>query len=166
MTNFDYKKKYLKYKYKYNELLKQQKIGKQYGGTETIVPDKLPQTYSFLFMPLIYYALDKTSVIMIDEFESLVNECIENTINMLGMDSLPFNNFEDFIVYLNFILNSNGIKTTEDILKLCDVDHHIPGMRQEIITNYHSDEAVNMIISCLANMLVERHTGKKFIYLK
>lgn len=166
MDNLDYKSKYLKYKFKYNELVKQQKINEQYGGAETTVPNVLPKTYSFLFMPLIYYAVDKTSVVMIDEFNSLVNECIKNTKEMLEMDSIPFHNFEDFIVYLSFILNSNGIKTLEDIRKLWDGDHHISGTRQEIITNYHSDDAVNMIISCLANMLVERHKGKKFTYLK
>jgi hypothetical protein len=155
----DYESKYIKYKSKYQNLLN------QFGGAETIIPTKLPKTYSFLFMPLIYFAVDKTSVQMIAGFENAINDCITNTKNMLGDDLIPFDNFNDFIIYLGFVLNSNGIKSLDDIKPL-DGDHHIPAIKQEIITNYRSDEAINLIISCLANMLVERYAGKKFIYLK
>ena len=158
----DYKSKYLKYKSKYQEL------SKQFGGAKTTVPAKLPRTYSFLFMPLIYFTIDKTSVQMIMEFENIVNECIRNAKSMLGEDLIPFDDYESFIMYLGFILNSNGIRTLKDIEELKDGDdrHHISGSQQEIITNYHSDQAINIIISCLANMLVERHKGEEFIYLK
>lgn len=158
----DFKSKYLKYKHKYQEL------SKQFGGAETIVPTKLPKTYSFLFMPLIYFVVDRSSVQMIDGFENIVNECITNTKSVMGEgeESLPFDDFESFIVYLGFILSSNEIKTLEDIEALKDHDHHINGTKQEIITNYRTDDAVNFIISCLANMLVERHSGEKFVYLK
>ena len=175
----DYKSKYLKYKNKYLELSNKiyQKGGSieyynelfgskmQYGGSETIVPSSLPATYSFLFMPLIYYTIDSSSVKMVESFENIVNECIHNSREIMD-NELPFSDCKSFIVYLKFALNANGIRTLEDIEKLRDGDHHIPGNRQEIVTNYNNDTSINTIISCLANMLVERHPGKKFIYNK
>ena len=168
----DYKSKYIKYKNKYIKLLNKsgfnngiENYGKLFGGSETIVPSSLPETYSFLFMPLIYYTIDSSSVTMIDEFESIINECINNSKELIG-DSIPFEDFASFITYFKFALNTNGINTLEDIEKLKDGDHHIPGDTQENVSNYNSDESINMIISCLANMLVERYPGKKFIYNK
>ncbi len=169
----DYKSKYLKYKYKYQELLNKynQNIQpNQYGGSQTTIPSSLPKTYSFLFMPLIYYAIDKDSVRLIDGFDNIVAECITNSKELMvsigeNPDSISFANFDEFITYLRFALNSNGINNLADINPL-DGDHHIPGRRQEIITNYHTDQSINTIISCVAQMLVERHSGKKFEYLK
>ncbi len=167
----DYKSKYLKYKYKYQELLNKynQNIQvNQYGGSHTTIPSSLPKTYSFLFMPLIYYTINKDSVILIDEFENLVMECIVNSKELMinigeDPDSISFNDFDEFITYLRFTLNSNGINTLADIIPL-DGDHHIPGKKQEIITNYRTDQSINTVISCIAQMLVERHAGKMFRY--
>jgi len=165
----DYKFKYLKYKHKYLKLSKQfnqsNKL-EQLGGVETSIPHSHPNTYSFLFMPLIYYTIDRNSVRMIDDFENIVNECITNLKSMLPDIVMPFNNFENFIIYLGSILNSNRIITLLDIELLKDGDHHISGKNQEIVTNYKTNEAINSIISCLAIMLIERHSGEKFIYLK
>ena len=177
----DYKYKYFKYKSKYQELLnKINQKGKsninveysnelfgskiQYGGSETKVPSTLPSTYSFLFMPLIYYTIDSSSVKMVEGFADIVNECIANT-KEIDVE-LPFTDCESFFVYLRFALEGNRIHTLEDIEKLRDGDHHIPGDRQEIVTNYNTDIPINTIISCLAAILVERHQGKKFTYNK
>ena len=153
----DYKSKYLKYKCKYKELLN------QHGGAFTTVPNSHPRTYSFLFMPLIYYAIDKDSVLLFDGFRELVQECIDNT-KSLGVSFL-FDNFEGFIDYLRTALNNNGIISLEDIIPH-DGDHHIPGSKQETITNYNTDEIINAIIGCIAQILLERCKGKRFEYLK
>ena len=160
----NYEQKYLKYKQKYLNL--KSKVNKtkinQLGGAEVTIPNRFPGTYSFLFMPLIYYTLDNSKVTLPDGFENSVDECISNSKELFP--DLPFNNFNEFITYLSFVLNSNGINSIETLEKLKDGDHHIPGLRQEIITNYRTDESVNTVISCLANMLIERLAGKKFIY--
>lgn len=167
----DYKKKYLMYKEKYLNLksLSNKKNNlleiNQTGGTDITIPNKFPGTYSFLFMPLIYYALDNSSVTFPEEFINLANKCIFN-IKEVFDGELPFEDFENFIRYLSFILNSNSINSLESLEKIKDSDHHIPGLRQEIITNYRTDESINSIISCLANMMVEKLPGKKFIYNK
>lgn len=155
----DYKTKYLKYKQKYLKLLND-KI--QYGGAISSIPFTIPKTYSFLFMPLIYYTIDNSSVVLIDGFENMINECISNSKEIL--QEVPFYNFETFITYFKFTLNTNNIKTLEDIKKISDSDHHIKGTLQEQITNYNRDQSINIIISCMANMLIERHKGKQFVY--
>lgn len=170
----NYEKKYLKYKKKYLSLkvkfdskkLNNNKINQLGGAPEITIPNKFPGTYSFLFMPLLYYTLDNSSVTLPEEFVSIVNECIQNSKEVFG--ELPFNNFNEFITYLGFILNSNGVNSIDALEKLKDSDHHIPGPRQEIITNYRTDESINAIISCLANMMIERLGGKnkKIIYNK
>lgn len=137
----------------------------QYGGSHTVVPESLPRTYSFLFMSLIYYIIDPTSVQMFEDFENVVNQCIKNSIDIMGIE-LPFENFNGFITYLKHILMTNNIKTLDDIEKLRDGDHHIPGDTQEKVTNYNTDQFINIIISCIAAMLVEQHEGKKFEYVR
>jgi hypothetical protein len=168
----NYEEKYLKYKQKYLNLKTEinskksnsTKINHLGGTSEVIIPNKNPKRYSFLFMPLLYYTLDNTSVILPDGFESVVDECIRNSKEVFG--ELPFNNFNEFITCLRFILNSNRINSIVTLEKLKDLDYHIPGDMQEIITNYRTDVCVNAIISCLANMMIERFAGKKFIYTK
>jgi hypothetical protein len=164
----NYEQKYLKYKQKYlslktkaNSRAYSNKIN-QVGGVDVTIPNRFPGTYSFLFMPLIYYTLDNSSVTLPEGFENLVNECINNSKEVFG--ELSFNNFSEFITYLGFILHSNGINSIELLEGLRDGDHHIPGPRQEIISNYRTDESINAIISCLANILIERLAGKKFVY--
>ena len=162
----NYEQKYLKYKQKYYSLkseLNTKKIN-QLGGTNVTIPSTFPGTYSFLFMPLIYYTLDNSSVTLPEGFETVVDECIQNSKEIFG--DLPFNNFTEFITYFGFILQSNGITSIEILEKLKDSEHHIPGPRQEVITNYRTDECINAIISCLANMMIERFVGKKFVYNK
>jgi hypothetical protein len=155
----DYKSKYLKYKCKYIELLNQ--LG---GAGKSTVPNSHPRTYSFLFMPLIYYAIDKDSVLLFDGFRELVQECIDNT-KSFGVE-VPFDDFDGFIEYLRTALNNNSISSIEDINSHKDGDYHIPGGKQEIVTNYNTDDAINAIISCIALILIERCKGQKFIYLK
>ena len=81
----NYEQKYLKYKQKYLSLkldlgnINQNKNIQLGGGNEGIIPNQFPGTYSFLFMPLIYYTLDNSSVVLPDGFEQLVNECIVNS---------------------------------------------------------------------------------------
>lgn len=168
----NYENKYLKYKQKYLSLKSKlntkksndNKINQLGGGREVTIPNRFPGTYSFLFMPLLYYILDRTSVTLPEGFESIVDECIHKSIEIFG--DLPFNNFDEFISYLGIVVNSNGVNSIEALEKLKDSDHHIPGNRQEIITNYRSDDSINVIISCIANMMIERFAGKKFIYNK
>ena len=162
----NYEQKYLKYKQKYLSLkLKFNKTNfNQLGGAEVTIPNKFPGTYSFLFMPLIYYTLDASSVTLPDGFENCVNECITNSKEIYP--DIPFTDFSSFISYLFNILNTNGIKTIETLEKIKDSDHHIPGSRQEFVTNYENDYSINIIISCLANILIERLSGKKFVYNK
>ena len=160
----NYELKYLKYKEKYIGLkLKLNNKQKQIGGTQLNIPNIFPGTYSFLFMPLLYYTLDTSSVILPDGFKETLEECIRN-INEINM--LPFNNFDAFISHLRINLNLNGINNIEDLNKIKDGDHHIPGTKQEHITNYNTDDNINMIISCLANMMIERFHGKYFTYTK
>ena len=163
----EYKSKYLKYKEKYIQLKLQKslKSSNMKGGVKVTIPTTFPGTYSFLFMPLLYYTLDNSSVTLPDGFEQAILECINNIKDMTG-NELPFTDLVTFITYLRFILNSNGVNSFENLETMKDGDHHIPGPRQEIITNYRSDENINGIISCLAQMLIERHSGKEFVYLK
>ncbi len=168
----NYEEKYLKYKQKYFSLKTEiktkkyhnNKINQMGGNSEVTIPDKIPSTYSFLFMPLLYYTLDNTSVILPEGFESVVDECINNSKEVFG--ELPFGNFNEFITCLRFILNTNKVNSIDTLEKLRDSEHHIPGDIQEIITNYKTDVSINAIISCLANMMIERFVGKKFIYKK
>lgn len=168
----NYKYKYLKYKKKYFKLLDEQSDQPeqskqltqltQLGGNHETIPNVFPRTYSFLFMPLIYYAIDKNSVELPEQFIKLANECIENA--KAVVEDISFDNFDKFITYLNFILHTNRINSIESINKFTDSNYHIPGTLQETITNYNVDDSVNMIISCLANILVEKIPGQKFIY--
>lgn len=162
--DINWEEKYLKYKKKYTDLKNNSNDIKQVGGNEVVIPNKFPGTYSFLFMPLIYYTLDNSSVDLPDGFENIVNECIQNSMEIYT--DLSFNNFTEFITYIRFVLNSNGVNSIETLEKMKDSDHHIPGARQEIITNYRTDESINATISCLANMMIERFKGRKFKYNK
>jgi hypothetical protein len=172
----DYKSKYLKYKYKYIELLNQHnqynKVN-QFGGAHTTVPDKNPNTYSFLFMPLIYYSIDNTSVRLLDRFNEIVEECIRNCksfeIATVKKDNLiPFNNFEEFIGYLRQKINENsGIVDIEGINLIKDNDHHINGKLQIDITGYSDPKSpLRDVFSCIVQVLIPAHAGEKFVYLK
>lgn len=180
----DYKSKYLKYKEKYINLkLKLSNnqtsynnnvnVKKQIGGAQTTIPSKRPPTFSFLFMPLIYYAIDPSSVTLPDGFMSVFNECIVTFEDMFGAD-FPIKSFNDgptsFIGLVKQKLNNNKISTLTDIEARKDGDHHIPGPTQEIVTGYSAknfdSEPVSIFINCLAENLMNKHAGKHFVYLK
>ena len=148
----NYEQKYLKYKQKYLSLKLNLNLNKtktnlnQLGGAlEVIIPNKFPGTCSFLFMPLIYYTLDNSSVTLPAEFENIVNECINNSKEIFP--DLSPTDFTSFITYLTFTLSSNGINSIETLEKLKDSDHHLPELQQEIVTNYKTDDGINAIIS-------------------
>ena len=160
----DYKSKYLKYKEKYIRLKGENTPSNILkGGSTLTIPSKFPGTYSFLFMPLLYYTLEYTSVTLPDRFIELFLECVNNAREMLGI-SLPFTTFDEFIGHLRQSLNSYKINTIADLEALKDGDHHISGNNQERITNYRNDTSVETVISCLALMCIEKLQGKKFIY--
>jgi hypothetical protein len=180
----NYEQKYLKYKQKYLNLKAKEKVKAkantnantnpksytnqsskeilnnfQFGGAESIIPSGFPGTYSFLFMPLLYYTLDNSSVTLPVDFEQIVNECIAN-IREMGI-KLRFNDFTGFIQYLRTILVSHNIESIENILKLQDGPYHIPGEKQEEITNYNTDSSIAPVISCIAQMLIERKRSER-----
>lgn len=173
--NLNYERLYIKYKEKYHRLKIELAVNeldkynarlytqKQIGGATSRVPDTLPETQSYVFMPIIYYAIDNESVQFFEGFHETIEECIKN---VKELTSSSISNFNDFVEHLKNTLNSNNIRTLEDIKNLHDGDHHIPGEEQERITNYHRDEFINMIFSCITQMLVERYPGREFIYLK
>jgi len=158
----DYKQKYLKYKEKYVQLKLQldSKIIQKGNGGEVTIPSSLPGTQSFLFMPLIYYTLDNSSVTLPDGFIQIILDCIES-LREMGFE-IPFTTFEEFIAYLLEILKKNGIHSIAN-LKLNSA-YHIPGPEQEKITDYHSNEFIHSMISCLVQNSIEKLAGKKFIY--
>lgn len=157
----DYKSKYIQYKNKYLNLKKQQ-YG-QIGGAHTTIPSTYPRTYSFLYMPLIYYTIDSSSVQLFDGFRELLQECID--ILTAELDPKPFTDVDGFFTYLRSIINSNGVNTIEDLERLKDSDHHIPGDEQDRIMNYKTDELIHNILTCLVFKLIPDHAGKTFNYI-
>ena len=146
-----YKEKYFKYKTKYLHHV---------GGASTTIPTSIPGTQSFLFMPIIYYALDKNNVTLIDEFERIVIEGI-NTVLSMGMDC-PYTNLEEMMNFIKQQLSNHGINNVGD-LRL-DGNHHIPGDVQEIVTGYREHGHFGIVFNYILYNLIENHSGKSFVY--
>jgi hypothetical protein len=154
--------KYIKYFKKYHYLKNNYN---KIGGGWTVIPKTFPKTYSFLFMPLIYYSIDPSNVEFFEGFQELVDECIRSIIDS-GFQPLPFTNFHEFTLYLNQILISNKIKNIEDLEKIKDGDHHIPGKLQERITNYNKDLNISILMGFLAERIIDKFPEQKIKYLK
>jgi hypothetical protein len=169
----NYEQKYLKYKQKYYALKSKlnmensnDKKNDQFGGAQIKIPSVPPKTYSFLFMPLIFYAVDRESVTLPARFEECFNISLTN-INDIYKDPnfIPFKNFDEFFKYLKNILTNHNINNIEDIKKIKGYEnYHIPGPKQEEITNYTTDEPISVMISSLALNLIEYAKGQSFIY--
>ena len=159
----DYKSKYLKYKEKYFRLRTKQI---QFGGTVSKIPPTLPRTYSYLFMPLLYYALDNSSVRLPEGFEQAFLDCVDN-LRDFGTDIL-FTTLQQLITYIRDIIMANGVSSIEQLKLLNDKrdSYHFAGDLQESLINYNSDPIINAIISCLGQMLINRCVGQEFVYLK
>ena len=141
------------YKNKCLQLLKNIQKG---GAGLTIIPNNPPPTWSFLYMPMIYYALDKNSVTLPDGLPNLIN----NISTEYGFDI----NTLQFFNHLRNQLANNNINTIADVEKLRDSAYHIPGTTQEQITNYNDDPIVGGILGPLGYQLVQEYPGEKFIY--
>jgi hypothetical protein len=161
MNSIDYKVKYLKYKAKYLKL-KNKLIQK--GGAESIIPKDIPKTNSYLFMPLIFYSIDNSSITLPDGFIEAVNKAIRNVSVVFP---LPFNNAQGFFNYIKVKLNSKGFRTTCDVSKFRDVvtnPYHISGTKQEeILENVSDIITISMITGITAEIIPALH-GKKFVY--
>jgi hypothetical protein len=163
----NYKLKYLKYKTKYNLLLQQNGGssasygggggsggGGSAGGSHTTIPSTLPHTQSWLYMPLIYYALDNTSIELPLGFLEVIDSCI--TIYELG-----FTNSNNFFEKLKERLQSKNYRKISD-LKL-DGDHHIAGRTQDEIFNFENLAVLSEIIANTLILNTSMH-GKRFNY--
>jgi len=105
-------------------------------------------TLSWLYCPLIFYALDKVSVTFPPQFTDLIKEIIKVTQNkskVLGM-IFPYNKFSDIIDMIRTKIKTlYNINNIQELLKMNNDDseewHHIKSEKQDEIFN--TDEFSN-----------------------
>ncbi len=158
MEQKNYKEKYLKYKIKY---LKLKNFFIQKGGSgKTIIPYTNPPTYSYLYMPLIFYSIDNSSVTLPQGFEQLVNNILDTgkDIFLNPESSIGFQpTLAWFSNYLKDILNRKGFLTTCDISKFRDKpsnQYHISGAKQMEIIDYNTNLIIGYVIEAINERLI------------
>jgi hypothetical protein len=167
----NYEKKYLKYKQKY--LSFRDKIN-QIGGVQIIIPDTKPSIQSWILMPIIFYALDKSLVIFPDEFRDLVENCIQYAKKKYEDENgngdkdecvnEKITDFESFFNYLKENMSFFGINSIENLCSIADKSFHISDDNQVNIAGYCQNTLIKMIIDCIEINTISKLKNQKIIY--
>jgi hypothetical protein len=174
--NFDtttYRKKYLKYKSKYNKLKTIVEFYNIIGGAK--VPDVLPATQSWLYMPVLLMPFTDVSVNFPDEF----NDILMSTSAELGFELFSFeaivnkiketyeaqciSNFSDRnnITSIRVTHNRDGVDVVENV-RFDDASRlHLRGEDQEKLLELAD---VNVILESIAGKIVESLKGMDFTF--
>ena len=138
------------------------------GEYNQYIPDKLPETQSWLFMPLIYNNLENVTIRFPDGFIEIFNLCIQiyNENYKIIYGSLDFNNFDDFNQIIRRKLNIFNLRSRNDILdrrtKFYEDSHlHIPADQQTEIL--YINEAYQTFIGLFTQIIISRLAGRMIV---
>jgi len=165
--------KYQKYLYKYTQLLKKQK--KLKGGER--VPEQVPNTQSWLFMPFILLPFDNLLIDFNGDIQAFINEYF-GVFNLHNKEQIT-NYIRDQIRILNPAINFNDRTTLGNNIEPLnliydDENHlHLTGDSQERLLEsmflLHNITGINFnmrdILSTLANELINRYPGRYFDFM-
>ncbi|NDB84131.1 MAG: hypothetical protein EB127_15645 [Alphaproteobacteria bacterium] len=128
------------------------------------IPDSVPETQSFLYMPLIFHSMDP-SVIRVtfpDKFIDVFNTSIKisnKQITEIGLETLPFTDVEGFRNIITGILKEKNLYTYANLEKQFDGPFHLPGIKQTDIL-YNDDAKIEIFLNNLVNNVIKGCKGK------
>jgi hypothetical protein len=140
------------------------------------IPDRMPETQSWLYMPLIYNNLEDIRVRFPDGFVQIFNESIQQyNSSEVGRSSgglvaygERINNFKDYNIAIKRRLNEEiRIRTRRDILNRTtdiyeDMNCHIPGDQQERILEINS--SFQYLLVFLVENIIARLHNREIIF--
>jgi hypothetical protein len=136
------------------------------------IPFRMPDTQSWLFMPLICACLNDLKVVFPLLFKDIFNFTIEQfRLNYADLGILNFNSFDEFITRLRTKLNDtyhiaswNDIQTHVNPQINNDGVYHIQGDQQELILYSGGDEIVQIFMQLFIYNVINRLSGQKIYY--
>jgi len=128
------------------------------------IPDSVPASQSFLYMPLIFYSMNPAviKVTFPDGFVEAFNSSIQLSNRQaadIGLEPLGFTNLEQFRTIVTTVLTKKNLYTYSLLEKLFDEPFHLPGIKQTDIL-YNDDVHMEIFLNNLVNIVIETCKGK------